>query len=131
MVLAAGSSAALPQHPPIVAGAPETAAKTLREELGNDGKILVIDVRSAQEYATGHIPGAVNIPIEDLSRKIAALKVPKDKTIITVCEHGGRSSRAVVELQKLGYKASSFCRLESWRKERYKLATQELRGAGH
>ena len=122
--LASGSLAALQEHPAIVTGAPETPAKTLREELGSSEKILVIDVRSAKEYAAGHIPGAINIPFEDLSRKIAALKVPKDTTIVTMCEHGGRSSRAVVELQKLGYKASSFCRLESWRKERYKVESR-------
>ena len=127
-LLLAGSAcaglAALQEHPAIVTSAPETSAKTLREELGSSEKILVIDVRSAKEYAAGHIPGAINIPFEDLSRKIGALKVPKDTAIVTMCEHGGRSSRAVVELQKLGYKASSFCRLESWRKERYKVESR-------
>lgn len=109
--------AAAPQHAPVAREATETDARKLQEQLGQGKKILVIDVRSEKEYAAGHIPGAVNIPIEELSKKIAAMKVAKDTVIVTVCEHGGRSSRAVLELQKLGYKATSFCRLDSWKKE--------------
>jgi len=113
--------AAQQQHQAVLAGAPETAAPQLQRDLSKKGKLLVIDVRGPQEYAQGHVPGAINIPIEELQKKIREMKVPKDATLVTVCEHGGRSSRAAVELQKLGYKTSSFCRLEGWRKEGYKL----------
>ena len=111
------------QHPAVLAGAPETAAPQLQRELGRKGKLLVIDVRGPQEYAQGHVPGAINIPIEELQKRIEEMKVPRDTTLVTVCEHGGRSSRAAVELRKLGYKTSSFCRLEGWKKEGYKLET--------
>ncbi len=108
-------------HPSVLPKVPETAAKKLYDELDQGKKILVIDVRSPKEYARGHLPGAVNIPMERLSRKIAEMKVPKDAAIVTVCEHGGRSSRAVQELRKLGYAACSFCRLDAWKKEGYKI----------
>ena len=124
--LASADWAAPQEHPAPSADVPQTAARKLQEALGNGQKILIIDVRSPMDYAAGHVPGAVNISFADFAKKFAELRVPKDTMIVTVCEHGGRSSRAALELQKLGYKTSSFCTLDSWRKEEYKLET----GAG-
>jgi len=124
--IAAAAQPAEKKHAPPAKGAPETSAAELSRELGGGKKVLVIDVRSPKEFESGHVPGAVNIPIEDLSKRIGEMAVPTDTTIVTVCEHGGRSSRAVLELQKLGYKSSSFCKLESWKKEGHKTET----GAG-
>jgi rhodanese-related sulfurtransferase len=112
-------------HPPVLAGVPQTAAARLHSELGQGRNVLVIDVRHPKEYAGGHVPGAVNILLEELSRKIAEMKVAKDTTIVTVCDHGGRSSRAVVMLRKLGYRTSSFCTLDSWKKRGYKVEEGE------
>lgn len=111
------------QHAPAAQGATETSAAELSRQMGEGKKVLVIDVRSPEEFASGHIPGATNIPIEELSKRIGEMKVSKDTTIVTICEHGGRSSRAALELQKLGYKSSSFCKLESWKKEGHKTET--------
>ncbi len=113
--------AAAQKHPPVTSGASETSAKQLHSMLGKKHKILVIDVRTPAEYARGHIPAAVNIPITVLSRKIRQMKVSKDTTIVTMCDHGGRSSRAALELQKMGYRTSSFCRIDAWRKDGYKV----------
>jgi rhodanese-related sulfurtransferase len=111
------------QHAPVDKDARQTSAEDLQKALGKDAKILVIDVRSAQEFATGHIPGAVNIPIDDLAKKLEEMKVTKDTTLVTMCEHGGRSSRAALELRKLGYKTASFCTLDSWKKCGYRIET--------
>jgi rhodanese-related sulfurtransferase len=116
------------QHAPVEPNAQETAAKKLFQELGQGKKILILDVREPKEYDAGHVPGAINIPVEDLSQRIAEMKVPKDTTIVTMCDHGGRSSRAALELQKLGYKTSSFCRIDSWRKEGHRLEKGEETG---
>jgi rhodanese-related sulfurtransferase len=121
------SAAAGQQHAPVDKDAKETSAEHLQEALGKDTKILVVDVRSPQEFATGHIPSAVNIPIDELSRKLEAMKVSKGTTIVTMCEHGGRSSRAAVELQKLGYHTASFCTLDSWKKCGYKIETGDAK----
>ena len=115
------------QHAPVDKSAPETAAARLHEELGQGSKVLVIDVRAPKEFATGHVPGAVNIPSEELGKKIRVMKVPKDTTIVTVCEHGGRSSRAAAELQAMGYKTSSFCRLDGWKEKSYKVETSDAK----
>ena len=117
--------AAAQQHAPVAPDAKETAAQKLSEKLDQGKKILILDVRDPKEYDAGHVSGAINIPIEDLSKRLAEMKVSKDTTIVTMSEHGGRSSRAALELQKLGYKTSSFCRLDSWKKEGHRLEKTE------
>lgn len=121
----AAATAAGQQHAPVAPDARETAAGKLSAELEQGKNILIIDVRSPKEFDAGHVPGAVNIPVEELSKRIAEMKVSKDTTIVTMCEHGGRSSRAALELQKLGYKTTSFCRLDSWKKEGHRLGKAE------
>ncbi len=127
LLLASSSAATAQQHAAVDKSAKETSAEQLQAALGKDSKILVIDVRSPQEFAAGHIPGAVNIPLDELSRKLEQMKVSKDTTLVTTCEHGGRSSRAAVELQKLGYPTASFCTLDSWKKCGYKIETGEAK----
>jgi rhodanese-related sulfurtransferase len=113
---------ALPQkHPSVDPAAHETNAKQLHSLLDREGKVLILDVRTPQEYARGHVPEAVNVPIDILARKIKQMQVSKTSTIVTMCDHGGRSSRAAMELQKMGYHATSFCRIDSWRKDGYKI----------
>jgi rhodanese-related sulfurtransferase len=111
------------EHPAVEKGARQTTATRLHEDMAHGGKLLVIDVRTPKEYAAGHADGAVNVPLEDLSQKIHAMDVSKDTTIITMCEHGGRSSRAALELQKMGYKTTSYCRLDQWKAKGYKMAS--------
>jgi len=115
------------EHPMINPAARETRAKQLHSLTDHNGKVLVLDVRTPQEYAAGHVPGAVNVPINQLSRKIPKMKVGKDTTIVTMCDHGGRSSRAALELQKMGYHATSFCRIDSWKKDGYKVTKKEAK----
>jgi rhodanese-related sulfurtransferase len=47
------------------------------------GEVLALDVRPAQEYATGHIAGAISVPLEELERRMAEL--PKGKAIVAYC----------------------------------------------
>lgn len=122
LLLLIGGNLMLPaaQHAPVDKNARQTSATRLHQEMAQAGKLLVIDVRTPKEFAAEHVPGAVNIPIEELAKKIREMKVPRDTTIVTMCDHGGRSSRAAVELQKMGYKTSSFCRIDAWKGKGYK-----------
>jgi rhodanese-related sulfurtransferase len=65
---------------------------------------IVLDVRSPQEFASGHIPGATNIALERLQGSIASLK-KQGKTIITCCRSGMRSSMAANMLKSAGIEA--------------------------
>ena len=62
----------------------------------------IIDVRSKDEYAGGHIRGSKNIPVDSLANNLSKLK--KDKVIITCCASGMRSGVAKTMLQNNGFK---------------------------
>lgn len=74
------------------------------QELIKQGAIL-IDVRSPQEYAEGHIDGAICIPEYDIQRKIEKIISNKEQKIILYCDSGGRSKKAQRKLEKMGYRA--------------------------
>jgi len=63
---------------------------------------IILDVRSKGEYASGHIKGSINIPVDQLSASISKLK-NKNKAIITCCASGMRSSAAKGILTSNGY----------------------------
>ncbi|MFZ2456877.1 MAG: rhodanese-like domain-containing protein [Candidatus Altiarchaeia archaeon] len=62
---------------------------------------LLLDVREEDEYALGHIPGAVNVPLSDLHNRIKELK--KDKSIVAICLSGGRAKVAAKLLGEKGF----------------------------
>ena len=64
---------------------------------------FVIDVRSAAEFDTGHIEGAVNIPTDEICTRIAEVTEDTDQAIVLYCRSGGRAGIALRALQELGY----------------------------
>lgn len=62
---------------------------------------VIVDVRDESEYKEGHIPTAINIPVETFAAKSEVL--PKEKKIIVYCNTGGRSYTAYRKLMKLAY----------------------------
>ena len=72
-------------------------------QLINRGKSAIVDVRSAAEFAGGHLPGAKNIPLDELASRIAELDKMKSKSIVVVCQSGTRSARAASVLGKAGF----------------------------
>lgn len=77
---------------------------TLQKMLNNDSSIVLIDVRTKDEFRYNHLKGAVNIPVQDICKETIEKKVKNTNTVIIVyCEYGGRSKKAVKKLIKLGY----------------------------
>lgn len=67
------------------------------------GKAVAVDVREPDEYAAGHIPGAISLPLDRIGTE-AAHKLPqKDATWLIYCRTGRRSAEAVRKLEALGY----------------------------
>ena len=65
-------------------------------KLINENKeLLILDVRTKEEYEEGHIPGAKLIPVQVLPIKLSELDEYKDNPVLVYCASGGRSPRAV------------------------------------
>ncbi|MBK1865905.1 ArsR/SmtB family transcription factor [Aestuariivirga sp. YIM B02566] len=81
----------------------EELLRRMRED-----SVTLLDVRAETEYAVGHVPGAVNIPLPELARRLAELR--KDQEVIAYCRgsHCALSAEAVRALSALGYKARHF-----------------------
>ncbi len=78
---------------------------TLKAELDSGRVPLVLDVRSSEEFASGHVPGARNISVDQLERRLGELDPFKGGKVYVICEVGGRSSRATDTLLKKGIEA--------------------------
>ena len=72
-------------------------------QLINRSDALVIDLRTADEYAKGHILGAKNIPLADLERRAGELEKHKAKPVIVHCGHGNSSGAGVALLRNNGF----------------------------
>ena len=62
----------------------------------------LVDVRASFEFAAGHLPGAVNVPVQQMRQRAQELE-PKDKPIVVYCHSGSRSQMAFEELKSAGF----------------------------
>jgi rhodanese-related sulfurtransferase len=70
----------------------------LQKKLLESPAPLIVDVRSAGEYNTGHIPGAIHIPFYAIASGLEMLAFPKGKPVVIYCEHGPRAGLAGISL---------------------------------
>lgn len=73
------------------------------DECRNRPDAVLLDVREADEFRSGHIPGAVNVSLS----RIDAIDIPKDRPLYVYCLRGTRSKKAVNILRRMGYDARS------------------------
>lgn len=67
-------------------------------------KTIWIDVRTTEEFDSGHLKNAIHIPYQEISKKIAAVTKDKNADIRVYCKVGGRAGIAKKALEKIGYK---------------------------
>jgi rhodanese-related sulfurtransferase len=84
------------------AGASISAAE-LVERIASNAAPFVLDVRSPEEFAKGHVPGAVNIPHTELASRQALLPPQRDTELVVHCESGRRAGAAEQWLRDEGY----------------------------
>ena len=71
--------------------------------MAEEENYIILDVRRADEFAAGHIPGAVNIPNESIGTEEIPQLPDKDQLILVYCRSGNRSKQAAGKLANLGY----------------------------
>lgn len=81
---------------------PLGAAVSFREHLPL--KTHLIDVRTPGEFSGGHVPGAVNVPLDRLTSSIGAEVKSKDDVVIVYCRSGARSANGASQLEQMGFK---------------------------
>jgi rhodanese-related sulfurtransferase len=69
----------------------------------NRGKTTLVDVRSPEEFAAGHLRDAKNIPLADLASRIGELDKSKNRTVVVMCQTGARSGKAARQLVAAGF----------------------------
>jgi len=74
---------------------------------------VLLDVRSPSEFASGHLSGAKNIPVQELGSRLKELP-PKGKTIVVYCRSGGRSAAAASKLKTVGYDVHDLGAMSNW-----------------
>lgn len=87
---------------------------------------VILDVREPQEYAHGHVPGAMSLPQADLASRLE--EIPRDRPILLVCQRGMRSLRAAQFLVQMGIDqvASVAGGTAAWRKAGKALAVGDM-----
>jgi rhodanese-related sulfurtransferase len=106
----APSTVSAPTTPPTQVVAPAGAVRhidvaTFKAER-DAGKVpVLIDVRTPQEFAEGHVEGAILLPLQELEQRLADVEPYRGSDVYVICKSGGRSARAAAILNAKGYKA--------------------------
>ncbi len=72
-----------------------------RDLIGEKGDLVILDVRTVSEFESGHLDGAINIPVDELSGRLSELN--PDDELLVYCRTGNRSTTAVGILRENGY----------------------------
>jgi rhodanese-related sulfurtransferase len=78
---------------------PDEAEKLLAENPG----MIVLDVRTPEEFASGHVPGAQNVPIDELASRTGELEAQREREVVVYCERGPRARKAADALVAAGF----------------------------
>ena len=98
-----GGSAQSAGSAPSAGTVTKIAAKDAYERIGSGEELVLLDVRTAEEYAQAHIPGAILLPNEDIGTARPAQLPVLDTEILVYCRSGNRSAQAAEKLAKMGY----------------------------
>ena len=103
--LALAALLALVSAPPALAGDAATIApRALAERLAwSDRSLVVLDVRTPEEFAAGHVAGARNIPHTQIAEQLAKLADARDRDLVVYCRSGTRAAIALEKLREAGF----------------------------
>ena len=78
-------------------------AKELAAQVAAGKAPVILDVRSPEEFAAGHIQGAINVPVGELADRLTGLELARGEEIVVHCERGPRAAKAETILIESGY----------------------------
>ncbi|MFP4028383.1 MAG: rhodanese-like domain-containing protein [Candidatus Brocadiia bacterium] len=81
-------------------------AEELRERINDNGPLAIVDVLHEDAYEAGHLPGAINVPLDDdFNENIQTIVPQKDRTVVVYCANRKcpASPKAAMKMEKLGY----------------------------
>lgn len=114
-VLLAGCSAPVGESDGAAEAYVQTTAEEAVEMMQSQQDYVILDVRTPEEYAEKHIPGAINVPNETIGKEKIAELPDKDQAIFVYCRSGNRSKQASEKLVALGYTdVIEFGGINSW-----------------
>lgn len=101
---------------------PGLAVQTVEREGG-----VFLDIRSAEEFARGHIVRAVNLPADDIAKRAKEINRHKEKPVVVVCQNGMRARQTVRKLGELGFQRPVILSggMTAWRDAQLPLATRK------
>ena len=101
------------------------SASALLDRLDDENTPLVVDVRTPGEYMRGHIPGAVNIPYQQVAARITELGEMNGRDVVVYCEAGPRAQRAEATLRAAGFERLYHLEgdMAGWRRSQLPLET--------
>jgi phage shock protein E len=85
---------------------------THHRQLVSDGALL-LDVRTSGEFHEGHVPHALNIPVQELPARLSEVG-PTKRPIVVYCRSGGRSAQAAALLKQAGYVVHDIGPMTAW-----------------
>jgi rhodanese-related sulfurtransferase len=97
-------------------GAKQTPADQLKKQL-DSGAVMIIDVRPPANFEKETIPGAINVPLEQLDGYLK--NISKDTYIVFTWGTGVSSSQAAKLAEDLGFKSTTFCPVSKWKEQGY------------
>jgi len=77
--------------------------KNLAARISDASAPVIFDVRSEKEFASGHVPGAVNLPYDEITDRLAGQTLDPDDEIVVYCESGRRAAVAEEALRHAGF----------------------------
>lgn len=83
--------------------APQISVEEVQKSIDTHEDILMLDVRTVEEFARGKIAGAINLPLDEVQSKVESVIPDKSSKIYVYCLSGSRSIYAVEAMEKLGY----------------------------
>jgi phage shock protein E len=104
VMLLGGAGATMAAEPaPAAAAEPISQSDLLARLDRKDSSLVVLDVRTPEEFAAGHVPGARNVSHDQLPAKLAEMSPLKDKEVVLYCRSGRRTAIAEQTLRGAGF----------------------------